>query len=159
MISSVHGVSSAQHLLNTYLIIGLHTNFKAVQVYDCTNRDLYSPSLSSERLTSSKYSDTNLLLLHALWEDPGVWFSHKLHALTVELLLALFTLNHLSVIPFRESTYTVNMNEHNVMLPPTFLNRHLCGGKRCKLFIFQASFKVSSHFICILVLTERRFPF
>ena len=100
-----------------------------------------------------------VLLLHTLWADPGVWFSHKLHALQVEPLLALFTLNHLSVIPFRESTYTVNMNEHNVMLPPTFLNRHLCGGKRCKLFIFKASFKVSSHFICILVLTERCFSF
>ena len=71
-----------------------------------------------------------VLLLHILWADQGVWFSHKFRALKVEPFQALLTQNHLSVIPFRESTYTVNMNEYNVMLPPTFLNRHLCGGKR-----------------------------
>ena len=84
-----------------------------------------------------------------LWADPGVWFSHKLHALKVEPLLALFTLNHVSVITFRESTYAVNMNE--CMLLPTFLNRPFCRGEGCKLFILKTLFKVSSHFICIPV--------
>ena len=45
-------------------------------------------------------------------------------ALEVETLLVLFTLNHVSVITFRESTYAVNMNE--CMLPPTFLSSLLC---------------------------------
>ena len=79
--------------------------------------------------------------------DPGVWFGHKLHALKVEPLLALFALNHVSVITFRESTYAVNMNES--MFLPTFLSRLLCRGKGCKLFILKTLFKVSSHFICI----------
>ena len=34
--------------------------------------------------------------------------------------LQVITLNHVSVITFRESTYAVNMNE--CMLPPTFLS-------------------------------------
>ena len=38
-------------------------NCKAVQVYDCTNQDLNSPSLFSERLTSSKFSDTNFVAM------------------------------------------------------------------------------------------------
>ena len=79
--------------------------------------------------------------------DPGVWFGHKLHALKVEPLLALFALNHVSVITFRESTYTVNMNE--CMFLPTSLNRLLCRGEGCKLFILKTLFKVSSHFICV----------
>ena len=66
--------------------------------------------------------------------------------------LQVITLNHVSVITFRESTYAVNMNE--CMLLPTFLNRPFCRGEGCKLFILKTLFKMSSHFICIPIGVE-----
>ena len=50
-----------------------------------------------------------------------------MHLKSVKPLLALFALNHVRVIAFRESTYAVNINQ--CMFLPTFLSRLLCRGK------------------------------
>ena len=105
---------------------------------------LHANTLLVNEQSTTNQTKFKVMCLHTMWADPGVWFCHKLHALKVEPLLALFTS---CVITFRESTYAVNMN--GCMLIPTFLNRLLCRGEGCKLFILKTLFKVSSHFICI----------
>ena len=68
--------------------------------------------LHANTLLVNKLSTTNQTKFKVMCLPRSLVQSQcKLHALKVEPLLAVFTLNHVSVITFRESTYAVNMNE------------------------------------------------